>query len=1854
MENYQRVKELTEESANSAGTADQKYEAYMDSMAAATKRLENAWESFTMKLESSKVLRLTSEALAGIVENMDKLLPLVTSLIVATKSSSILKFFTGGEGGFLSGGFGRFIGAITGNNMKSISVDANNQVIATQTFRDKLSLKLDDIRDTLHQMVYGKPAIASGEGVITWDRAAKRDHKRKWKQYQKGTYGGDPYSLEREHASFEAAQKAETAQYWKSHIASTALAAGVGAATRLMENRQVGGDSIAQNLFHYNKTGQTIEEDSQDKALGVGLRAAGSLLGLTPLGPLGSMLGQVIGDGVADIITYHKHAAELERKQQVAQAKDNIEKLANIDSSIQAVGAEALKDDEDVNWNALSESIYNLYDSISEYTGDLQQFNDILSKYDKSINTLSSLYQSLQSPTKQIRDQAYYAIISAEKLLKHQNLLISHSIDRDEIESVRSVNLNQNLYDFIVRRNTERSDKGDYEYEDIDIMSGLRNIETYSISDQIQMIDQYIIDNADIIDDILLSDLRKRQTDLYKALADEEKLNKDETDALIDAAFNLPIGTNSEGLGKYIGQYTSYELQAMGPNEIYRFVAKNLLDLGTDIRDDISNEILPEWETKIRNYIQESYPSVYTNNQRTYGDILSLQEDITEIAKKILNNVGGYPNYPDEQYVNELRNLYNQGNIPEDLMGYDETLIGGLLYASDPERVESFAKAWGYTVEELEELNKTAPETYKILKNLSEAQAMLKPSEVDEYYKGFSSILSDISESLALSKDSLQNIINNYPQLLKYFDQEGGFLKTTAELYRILMDEQDFVYRNAVRNAYQSSTAMFDDFKNTLEVTQRDILNQLQISTFDALLEAKTTVAMRDVDILEKASEYLKKDLTYQRDNPLVSQAMEYETKMIDKQISALEEQKKALEDVNNVREKELALIKAKQKLEDAKTNKQKYYREGVGFVYEANQDAILEAQKEVESAERAKDEEAIQRDIDNLTLAKEILEKIPEQKEMEALENSMKAIVEGYDGYTGISGLSESINTLNEMYENGTATINLGEDFYQKISDIITQQQAINKMINESDELTTASEISNYIDTIIDKSQYSKDKQVVDQRSDLIRTAVNYIKDWTGEVSFEAIDEFIKGQIDSAINEIKNADDVKTKRSSLVLKAGDYLVDDATNLIEGEATSSEIFKYLESLENINSEYKTQDLNKKILSLKRQYSERFADEAMDKDDVNVDSLLQAASQLYNSEYGVTKGQDNDVQRLVNEAMVKFTGEGQAIYKNTKATQEDAQKWQNQYEEIKEKAYLEEYLVDWNDNLEEHNKNMKSVKNRQNFVNALNKFDKNTFDDETVYSILSGYGNLTDDEKTKVFGETVYDNALTSFKTHFKTQAQGIYDKAQEGEDIDESLSELITLYGKYATYLTNVPIGELLPDDVITNAKEYDDNSNYDPNRIPGSVFSQPDDWRDRDDGLIQKKWFMPKATTKPVEEPKQTGDSGVTSNSESTKSDNKVLDHLEYLASLPPVEKEGVKTNEEIKKDIDNNELRKNINNAIENDDIGEMIYSIYQLNKKQNKTSEEEIWLEGALDSLDFALQNDYDLNLELRGAVLGGAAGILGKRRDSEEIDYSELMNDIAIYRGELLLYDEKKQYDKIVNNVILPYLLNNKLIEYEGLIGDMGFWGNYKFQWNDQEISIGGISEIFKKHFHETSVEKSLNETLNNKYSSLRISDIVLHNGRFYKKVDTKYWRLLTGDEDGVDLFHSAFPNVKLADPYATGSISLPNAQTALINELGTEAIITPEGTVTSLPSKTGIIPADITKNLWALGEIAPTLVARLGSMNMPSATSNIGNTTYEEGQYIDSLTMNVYPTKDYDMDRLLAEARSKVKLTKHNN
>lgn len=111
-----------------------------------------------------------------------------------------------------------------------------------------------------------------------------------------------------------------------------------------------------------------------------------------------------------------------------------------------------------------------------------------------------------------------------------------------------------------------------------------------------------------------------------------------------------------------------------------------------------------------------------------------------------------------------------------------------------------------------------------------------------------------------------------------------------------------------------------------------------------------------------------------------------YLDKSYEKQINALEEQKSALEQINSQREYENKLIEAKIKLENAQNEKKKVWREGVGWVYEADTSAIADAQKELEDLDNEKKVNELQAQIDELQAQRDYLGDIANKQELEGL----------------------------------------------------------------------------------------------------------------------------------------------------------------------------------------------------------------------------------------------------------------------------------------------------------------------------------------------------------------------------------------------------------------------------------------------------------------------------------------------------------------------------------------------------------------------------------------------------------------------------------------------------------------------------------------------------------------------------------------------------------------------------------------------------------------------------------------------------------------------------------------------------
>lgn len=134
-----------------------------------------------------------------------------------------------------------------------------------------------------------------------------------------------------------------------------------------------------------------------------------------------------------------------------------------------------------------------------------------------------------------------------------------------------------------------------------------------------------------------------------------------------------------------------------------------------------------------------------------------------------------------------------------------------------------------------------------------------------------------------------------------------------------------------------------------------------------------------------------------------------------------------------------------------------------------------------------------------------------------------------------------------------------------------------------------------------------------------------------------------------------------------------------------------------------------------------------------------------------------------------------------------------------------------------------------------------------------------------------------------------------------------------------------------------------------------------------------------------------------------------------------------------------------------------------------------------------------------------------------------------------------------------------------------------------------------------------------------------------------------------DPSGIANWHEVGNNFK-----ASGDLDFSGGR-VVVNELGTEAIITPQGTITSLPSHTGIIPADVTASLWALGEVAPSIIRALTTHIAPDTIGkSVVVSSTDESFNVNEIHMNVTAGDNFDADAFVESIRTRVSLTKNTN
>ena len=244
--------------------------------------------------------------------------------------------------------------------------------------------------------------------------------------------------------------------------------------------------------------------------------------------------------------------------------------------------------------------------------------------------------------------------------------------------------------------------------------------------------------------------------------------------------------------------------------------------------------------------------------------------------------------------------------------------------------------------------------------------------------------------------------------------------------------------------------------------------------------------------------------------------------------------------------------------------------------------------------------------------------------------------------------------------------------------------------------------------------------------------------------------------------------------------------------------------------------------------------------------------------------------------------------------------------------------------------------------------------------------------------------------------------------------------------------------------------------------------------------------------------------------------------------------------------------------------------------------------------------------------------GAASQLGKAITGADVYISEESPEAT---GESFTkHMVGKNRSKKDKYIIGHYDSKNKKWIFESFYGDID---NAKKEMQPYDILINDWNNVFYK-------DRAVFMDSNKKFRWVNANEGALYANNWEEALDAR-----VGSSGGK---------------FASGTLSAPGGR-SLINENGLESIITPSGTITSLPAKSGIIPADLTRNLWALGEVAPNLIARLGGNGLQTNNSN----SYTDNSInIQNLDATFNTQSDFDGRRFLTDLRNQVILTANNH
>lgn len=253
----------------------------------------------------------------------------------------------------------------------------------------------------------------------------------------------------------------------------------------------------------------------------------------------------------------------------------------------------------------------------------------------------------------------------------------------------------------------------------------------------------------------------------------------------------------------------------------------------------------------------------------------------------------------------------------------------------------------------LDDLNRAAREAYEAEKKAAEEAYQAEGEALKEKKSELDRIYSAAVKTLDAEIERLQKINEELGKELEQLKEK--YAKTQSAVLRVLDDEID-----RLKEQNDLRKEQLDLVKDRLE-EETEKYKGAQ-SAVVALLDRELQQLKERLDLIGKAAEAAEDDAgkahaavldVLERQKEQLEEQKDLLDELYQPRIDAIQAEIDKLSDANDERKKAIRLEKAKQELERARNQKTvRIYREGEGFVYESDTEAISSAQEELRELE--------------------------------------------------------------------------------------------------------------------------------------------------------------------------------------------------------------------------------------------------------------------------------------------------------------------------------------------------------------------------------------------------------------------------------------------------------------------------------------------------------------------------------------------------------------------------------------------------------------------------------------------------------------------------------------------------------------------------------------------------------------------------------------------------------------------------------------------------------------------------------------------------------------------------------------